>query len=777
MLCVGAGNVWGQKYQPVTTSGAFTGGQILQSDGLVKITMASSDDTWSAANNNQKNYGITAGAAVLTDNIPTAGTFIKIEPLKDIYFVLQTWAYNNMNYYLIDSSNPTSKTQFRARYNDPRNIGRLTAGKTYYVYTDEASILNGIKGFVATSYENYTIHYVDGEATTIHSDVVHENLYGETVSATGSDLDPIIYGGNPYAYESGNTPIVLGTGTNEITLVYTPGVQYDYTINAVAGGSIIKKLATGSVASGVDYGTKLSKVIYAGGNHYVLTDANISNYYAEFTMGDADEVRDVEYTLDNSIVYYLEGSSLGGDNTSYSNGDLGQIASQNKRCRGESVGALSVGVYQMESFYTDRGSFGLALRDEYIAGGSVDANIVCHLTGSNNTTLTKTFLLENNLSTSCINSGDQGTDKTSLSAAFDYVIIRKLYDVVNPANVVGAVDMSSDYATSSDFTLKKGETKVFTFQNHGQDFGKNWRINVIEGETWRSVTRADSWDETAGAATKVAYQVSKDGGETKVNLDWSEYEADMADARVIATLAYGLNGTLEITTTSTGTANGYIYYVNQDVTGLSNDLNIQLATAYSWLEILSVESTAIGGTIPSSGYGSLASAHGLDFSSATVSEGELTAFVATSITKDAVTLTSIDELPANSGVILKGTAGATYSIPVKAAATFEGTNKLKAAVTATTIAANEAYILQGGQFHLVTAASTVPAGKAYLLKSDVPAEAKALRFDFDNATGIQAIEDGQCAMDDALIFNLAGQCMSKLQRGVNIVSGKKILVK
>ncbi len=50
-------------------------------------------------------------------------------------------------------------------------------------------------------------------------------------------------------------------------------------------------------------------------------------------------------------------------------------------------------------------------------------------------------------------------------------------------------------------------------------------------------------------------------------------------------------------------------------------------------------------------------------------------------------------------------------------------------------------------------------------------------FNFDDAVGIKAIDNGQLTIDNAEIFNLAGQKMSKLQKGVNIVNGKKVLVK
>ena len=193
------------------------------------------------------------------------------------------------------------------------------------------------------------------------------------------------------------------------------------------------------------------------------------------------------------------------------------------------------------------------------------------------------------------------------------------------------------------------------------------------------------------------------------------------------------------------------------------------------IDYILITAVSVSGTIASSGYSSLASAYGLDFSSATGIEG---AYVVKSTTTEAVTLESVDELPANSGVILKGTPGATYSIPVKADAAFAGTNLLKAAVTATDIAANEAYILQSGLFHLVTAASTIPAGKAYLLATDVPSPARDLTFVFgdDVTTGIDEVR-GQKETVRGECFNLAGQRVAQPTRGLYIVNGRKVVIK
>ena len=178
-------------------------------------------------------------------------------------------------------------------------------------------------------------------------------------------------------------------------------------------------------------------------------------------------------------------------------------------------------------------------------------------------------------------------------------------------------------------------------------------------------------------------------------------------------------------------------------------------------------------TIASSGLSTLASAKALDFSAV---DG-LKAYVVSSVTKDAVSLKEVTEIPANTGVILEGTAGTKYSVPVA-----DGTpaapavNKLAAAVAATAVEANAAYILKDGEFHLVTTASTVPAGKAYLPATEVPAGARSLSIvAADETTGIEALESAENAVMS--VYNLQGQRVQRLQKGLNIVNGKKVIVK
>ena len=172
-----------------------------------------------------------------------------------------------------------------------------------------------------------------------------------------------------------------------------------------------------------------------------------------------------------------------------------------------------------------------------------------------------------------------------------------------------------------------------------------------------------------------------------------------------------------------------------------------------------------------SGYATIASTSALDFSTA-----NYTAWVVTSVDGETINFTNVTEAPANTGLLLKGTEDNAVTLETKGDASFEGTNLLEAITTATDVTAGEYFGLKGNEFVPVNA-GTIPAGKALLPATEVPNEVKAFTFVFVNtATGVRTVETIS-AEDAKAIFNLAGQRLSKTQRGINIVNGKKVVVK
>lgn len=146
--------------------------------------------------------------------------------------------------------------------------------------------------------------------------------------------------------------------------------------------------------------------------------------------------------------------------------------------------------------------------------------------------------------------------------------------------------------------------------------------------------------------------------------------------------------------------------------------------------------------------------------------------------------TAVSSVAANTPVLV--TKAGDYSssnatIPVIAAGATNENGELVGTYTAGP-APEGSYVLQnhtsgqGVAFYLVGSKKpTVNPFRAYIKQQ--ASNVKAISVHFGDADGIQALDNGQWTMDDAEIFNLAGQRLSNPQRGVNIINGKKVVVK
>ena len=146
----------------------------------------------------------------------------------------------------------------------------------------------------------------------------------------------------------------------------------------------------------------------------------------------------------------------------------------------------------------------------------------------------------------------------------------------------------------------------------------------------------------------------------------------------------------------------------------------------------------------------------------------------------------ITEIPANTGVLLRAegnVASATVTIKDDASAETAGNMLDGTNVDITAARSTGEYILGNGEdglgFYKRKSGRKIGANKAYLqLDADLAASVKGLLLNFDIATGIDGLTpDTSLSKKGEEIFNLAGQRMSRVQKGVNIVNGKKVLVK
>ena len=177
----------------------------------------------------------------------------------------------------------------------------------------------------------------------------------------------------------------------------------------------------------------------------------------------------------------------------------------------------------------------------------------------------------------------------------------------------------------------------------------------------------------------------------------------------------------------------------------------------------------------------LTSAYNLDFSNV---EGGLTAYTAKyNEVNDAVALTQVKKVKAGTGLILKGEAGKTYTLPILASneAKLDAVdNQLIGCVDALwSTGRDKDYFLYNGEFVKSKNDGWVLPGKSYLYidggRNNV--SASQLRVYVDNtATAIDGITNNPVVKDEAY-YNLQGVKVQRPQHGVFIHNGKKVVLK
>ena len=218
--------------------------------------------------------------------------------------------------------------------------------------------------------------------------------------------------------------------------------------------------------------------------------------------------------------------------------------------------------------------------------------------------------------------------------------------------------------------------------------------------------------------------------------------------------------------------------------GLDGKLTIGIKSTYngeagSWVVVGNFRLTSLGATeqtIDVAISDALYSTFVAPFD-ATMPEG-VTANTAT-LNGETVELTPISgAVPAHTPVILSAAAAKNFTVNgYPTAAPAELKNGVLVGTYEEITAPNGSYVLQNQNgkvgFYVVdqtVASPKVKANRAYL---EAPTNGVKAYF-FDNADAIEAVET---KAGDAVIYNLAGQRMSNAQKGVNIINGKKVIVK
>lgn len=196
---------------------------------------------------------------------------------------------------------------------------------------------------------------------------------------------------------------------------------------------------------------------------------------------------------------------------------------------------------------------------------------------------------------------------------------------------------------------------------------------------------------------------------------------------------------------------------------------------------LTTTSTSTSVTLGSNGYTTFASPRALDLGNL---PSGLTAYKAeVDAANSKVRFTEINQaVPANTGILLAGTANTTYSIPVADNGTAVDNNDFFVNSTGGTFTAESGYTYFGllknsdpltfGTFEPGSVA--IPTNKAYLKVANGGASRLTCLF-YNETEGIQSME--RKALTSEVYYNLAGQRVDKPSKGLYIVNGKKVIIK
>lgn len=204
-----------------------------------------------------------------------------------------------------------------------------------------------------------------------------------------------------------------------------------------------------------------------------------------------------------------------------------------------------------------------------------------------------------------------------------------------------------------------------------------------------------------------------------------------------------------------------------EIDGTKHKIN---TTTYNCSVTLSTKVTTLG-------YASFSWPKALDFTNS-----ELTAFIATTCNGSSLHMEPVTKVPANTGLILKGSAGSenTYSLKTTKEATDDVSSNLLSSNTAGeyTVESDDIYVLSNlddGKpgFYLASQGIHVAKYKSYL---QYPAGARrGLSFDEGTTTGI--IDHSSATTADHNYYDLQGRRIDNPSSGIYVKAGKKLVIK
>ena len=349
-------------------------------------------------------------------------------------------------------------------------------------------------------------------------------------------------------------------------------------------------------------------------------------------------------------------------------------------------------------------------------------------------------------------------------------------------SLIGLEDNTTAWwsAFSDYFYLKPNESMSLKIKNYSNKvYNYNNFVAYVTSDADRgSCTeymglRADKWVLVADAEATHNYNTACPNS-TKTDVDWDAFRDKMDGATVTITVtrtgaSIKTQADIEPVDGSATLTESY----TKDCGDGTQDVRVFLAIDHGHLDLLPVTKT-----ITSAGWATYCSPYALNLAGASATLED--AYIVTGGNDGVLTLTSVKNgtVPANTGLLLKGSEG-TVTIPIVGSSTTNvAANKLVGVTAEETLLANGGYVLMGSPsvgFYQNASDFTLGANTAYLPANFAATTARGF-YSFGDATGIGATLKNK-GIENKEVYNLKGQRVAQPTKGLYIKNGKKIVVK
>ncbi|MBO4642490.1 MAG: hypothetical protein J5661_06510 [Bacteroidaceae bacterium] len=346
-----------------------------------------------------------------------------------------------------------------------------------------------------------------------------------------------------------------------------------------------------------------------------------------------------------------------------------------------------------------------------------------------------------------------------------------------------AVVPSTNCTVTINFVAHAADSKV-NFEHNLNSYA-DWEHNgtIVHSERYQSsnahggkyfgITNANTaWMKTKNKieypSTFTCYVRSlwSDSPTWKIQVSSTGSDSDWTDVKTYTPSSSTLTSWYEFTADLSLYTDVYVrlYYTGSRTVGAIDDIDLTEATA------------TVKVSVSNSGLSTYCNNRALDFSKSSIK-----AYYATA-TGTTLTFHRIYKVPAGFPVLLQKTGGVTdEEVPALVGDAPEITGNVFVRGTGAVVswsATDQKYILYHDETHEIgfykANNNKVATNRAYIhLPNGNQVKDFTINLDADD-TGIETMRDAQPTANDA-IYNLAGQRLKKMQKGINIVNGKKMI--